>query len=117
MSALNESATSGVAIVTPSGIPFATPLAIVMISGSTFQCEIPYQCVPVRPNPVWTSSQMKMPPYFRTMPTAISKYSFGGVTKPPTPWIGSARKPAICPVVVVRMSSSRSFAQATPQDG
>jgi hypothetical protein len=62
VSALRESAISGVAIVTPSGIPFATPLAIVMISGSTFQCEMPYQCPPVRPKPVCTSSQMKTPP-------------------------------------------------------
>jgi hypothetical protein len=88
-----------------------------MISGSTFQCEMPYQWEPVRPNPVCTSSQMKTPPYFRTIPTAISKYSRGGVTKPPTPWIGSARKPAIWPVVVVLMISSRSFAQATPHEG
>ena len=116
-SALSESATSGVAIVTPSGIPFATPLAIVMISGSTFQCEMPYHEPPVRPKPVCTSSQMKTPPYFLTIPTAISKYSFGGVMKPPTPWMGSAMKPAIWPVVVVLISSSRSRAHATPHDG
>jgi hypothetical protein len=35
------------------------------------------------------------------MSTAIWKYSGGGVMKPPTPRIGSARKPAILPVVVV----------------
>ena len=60
---------------------------------------------------------MKTPPYFRMMPTAISKYSGGGVMNPPTPWIVSARKPAIRPEVVVRMSSSMSFAQATPHEG
>ena len=60
---------------------------------------------------------MKTPPYFRTISTAISKYSGGGVMKPPTPWIVSARKPAIRPEVVVWMSSSMSFAHATPQDG
>src|ERR1035441_190179 len=80
-----ESAPGGVSIGTPSGIPFATPLAIVMISGSTFQCEMPNHEPPVRPKPVCTSSQMKTPPYFLTMPTAISKYSFGGVMNPPTP--------------------------------
>ena len=78
---------------------------------------MPQNLPPVRPKPVWTSSQMKTPPYFRMMPTAISKYSGGGVMKPPTPWIGSARKPAIRPVVVVRISSSMSFAHATPQEG
>ncbi len=51
------------------------------------------------------------------MPTAISKYSGGGVMKPPTPWIGSARNPAMRPVVVVRISSSMSFAHAMPHDG
>ena len=37
--------------------------------------------------------------------------------KPPTPWIGSAMKPAIWPVVVVWMSSSMSFAHSTSQLG
>ena len=98
-------------------MPLAIPLANVMMSGSTSQCSMPNHLPPVRPKPVWTSSQMNTPPYLRTISTAIWKYSFGGVTKPPTPWIGSARKPAIWPVVVVWISSSRSFAQATPQDG
>ena len=94
-------ATSSVAMVTPIGMPLATPLAMVMMSGSTPQCSMPNILPPRRPKPVWTSSLMKMPPYLRTMSTAISKYSLGGVMKPPTPWIGSARKPAIAPVVVV----------------
>ena len=37
--------------------------------------------------------------------------------KPPTPWIGSAMKPAIRPRVVVRISSSMSCAQRTSQIG
>ena len=103
--------------VAPSGRPLAMPLAIVMMSGSTPQCSMPHILPPVRPKPVCTSSQMKTPPYLRTMSTAISKYSGGGVMNPPTPWIGSARKAAIWPVVVVRISSSMSCAQATPHDG
>jgi magnesium-transporting ATPase (P-type) len=51
------------------------------------------------------------------MGTAISKYSFGGVMKPPTPWMGSTMKAAISPSVVVSISDLRSFAQATPQSG
>ena len=78
---------------------------------------MPHIFPPVRPKPVCTSSQMKTPPYFLTMPTATSKYSFGGVMNPPTPWIVSARKPAIRPEVVVRISSSMSFAQAMPHEG
>ena len=93
------------------------PLAIVMMSGSTPECSMPHNLPPVRPKPVCTSSQMKTPPYFLTMPTAISKYSGGGVMKPPTPWIGSARKPAMRPVVVVRISSSMSCAQAHAAGG
>ena len=60
---------------------------------------------------------MKTPPYFRMIPTAASKYSGGGVMNPPTPWIGSARKAEMRPVVVVRMMSSMSFAHAIPHDG
>jgi len=45
----------------------------------------------------------------------VPAHDLGGVTKPPTPWIGSASMPAIRPVVVVWISSSRSFAHATPQ--
>ena len=115
--ALKDAAISGVAIVTPSGMPLATPLAIVMMSGSTPQCSIPHILPPVRPKPVCTSSQMKTPPYFLMISTAISKYSGGGVMKPPTPWIGSAMNPAMRPVVVVRISSSMSLAQAMPQEG
>ena len=58
----NASATSARATVAPIGMPFAMPLAKVMISGLTPQCSMPFQCVPVRPKPVCTSSQMKMPP-------------------------------------------------------
>ena len=52
-----------------------------------------------------------------TIPTAILKYPFGGVMKPPTPMIGSARKPAIWPVVVVWMSSSMSLAHVSRSSG
>jgi hypothetical protein len=37
--------------------------------------------------------------------------------KPPTPWIGSARKPAMRPVVVVWISSSMSRAHLMLHDG
>ena len=61
------------------GNPVGHPLAKVMISGSTPQCSMPNILPPVRPQAVCTSSQMKRPPYFLTMPTISLKYSFGGV--------------------------------------
>jgi hypothetical protein len=54
---------------------------------------------------------MKTPPYFFTIATAISKYSGGGVMNPPTPWIGSARNPAIEHVAVGKHQES-GFPQA-----
>ncbi len=60
---------------------------------------------------------MNSPPYFLTMPWTISKYSLGGVMKPPTPWIGSAMKAASRPDVDVRIISSMSRAQRTLQLG
>ena len=114
---LKASATSGVAMVKPTGVPLAMPLALVMMSGSTSQCSIPNHFLPVRPKPVCTSSEMNRPPYFLTMLNTILKYSLGGVMKPPAPWIGSARKAAIEPEVAVRITSSTSFAHATPQPG
>src|SRR5262249_61631605 len=113
----SESAIAGVQIVAESGSPLAIPLAMVMISGSTPYCSQPHHFPPVRPKPVCTSSQMNTPPYLRTMATAISKYSLGGVTNPPTPWIGSARKPAKWPGVVVLINSSMSWAHLTPHEG
>ncbi len=82
---VNAFATSSVAIVAPTGNPLAIDFANVMISGSTPQCSMPHHLSPVRPQPVCTSSQIKTAPYLRMMPTAISKYSLGGVMKPPAP--------------------------------
>ena len=84
-SPVNAFATSSVAMVAPTGKPLAIDFANVMISGSTPQCSMPHHLSPVRPQPVCTSSQMKTAPYLRMMPTAISKYSLGGVMNPPAP--------------------------------
>ena len=113
----NASATSGRATVKPTGEPFPRLLALVMMSGMTPHCSMPNHFPPVRPHPVWTSSLMKRPPDFRTMPAIISKYSLGGVINPPTPCIGSAMNAAMRPEVEVRIISSRSRAQRTLQEG
>src|SRR6266404_7047529 len=111
------SATASLAIVKPMGWPLAIPFALVRMSGSTPYCCTAHHLPPVRPQAVWTSSAMKRPPWLRAMGTAISKYSLGGVMKPPTPRMGSAMKAAISPSVVVSISDFRSLAQATPQSG
>ena len=111
------SATVARAMVRPIGCPFAMPLALVRMSGSTPKCSIPHHFSPVRPHAVWTSSAMNRPPAFFTIGSATWKYSFGGTMKPPTPWIGSAMKAAISPSVVVSISGFKSFAQAMPQSG
>ena len=54
------SAISGVAMVRPMGTPLPRPLAAVMMSGSTSQCSMPNHLLPVRPQPVCTSSEMKV---------------------------------------------------------
>src|SRR5439155_570637 len=48
---VNAFATSSVAIVAPTGKPFAIDFANVMISGSTPQCSMPHHLSPVRPQP------------------------------------------------------------------
>ena len=87
--------------VSPIGAPFARPLAPVKMSGVTSHCSMPNHFLPVRPQPVCTSSEMNRPPYFFTILKTILKYSFGGVMNPPAPWIGSAMKAAIEPLVPV----------------
>ncbi len=56
-------------------------------------------------------------PYSSRIPFTIRKYSGGGVTNPPTPWIGSAIIAAGSPVVVCSITLRRSSAQATPHSG
>ena len=114
---LKLSAISGRVMVTPIGVPLARPLALVMMSGTTSQCSMPNHFLPVRPQPVCTSSEMNRPSYFLTMLKTILKYSGGGVMKPPTPWMGSAMNAPMLPEVVVWITFSTSFAQATPQSG
>ena len=87
------------------------------MSGVTSQCSMPNHFLPVRPQPVCTSSLMKSPPYFFTMLNTILKYSGGGVMNPPRPWMGSASKPAIAPEVEVWITFSTSSAHFTPQSG
>src|SRR5690242_2244711 len=93
------------------------PLAIVTRSGVTPQFSKPQKCSPVRPKPVCTSSATHSPPAFRTISYTILKYSGGGVTAPPTPWIGSAIKHATCPHVSYLITFSTSYAHFSPQLG
>jgi hypothetical protein len=49
--AFQACAISSVVIVAPTGQPFAMPLAMTMMSGSTSKCWMPNQCSPSRPKP------------------------------------------------------------------
>ena len=71
--ASQDAAISGLVIVAPTGAPLAMPLAMTMMSGSTPQCSIANQRPPVRPNPDWTSSAIKRPPYDRMIYAARAK--------------------------------------------
>ena len=65
--AVITAATSGRVTHAPSGAPLPIPLATVTRSGVTPQFSNPQNAVPVRPNPVCTSSAMHSPPYLRTI--------------------------------------------------
>lgn len=85
------------------GLPFAKPLA-----ESGYQVPLHTDGEPVTAGPalpVCTSSLMKTPPWMRTIRDDL-KYSWGGVMKPPTLWIGSAMNPATLPQVEPPTSSS-----------
>src|SRR6266508_3659890 len=113
----SESTMSARPTTAPMAIPFPSPLAHTIASGRTPKDSMPQNDSPVRPNPVWTSSAMNGMPHSSRIRFTIGKYSGGGVTNPPTPWIGSAIMAAGSPVVVVSMTFWRSSAQATPQSG
>ena len=97
---------SGRVTIAPSGMPLPMPLAMVTTSGVTPQFSKAQKAVPVRPNPPWTSSATQMPPCLRHDIVDDLKYSLGGTTAPPTPWMHSAMKTATSPHVSY---SIRSF--------
>ena len=115
--ARSESTMSVRPITAPMAIPLPRPFAHTIMSGRTPKDSIPQNASPVRPNPVCTSSAMNGMPNSSRMDFTMGKYSGGGVTNPPTPWIGSAIIAAGSPVVVVSMTFRRSSAHATPQSG
>ncbi len=102
--AVSPRATGSRATMAPMGTPFASPLASVMISGSTPQCWYP-QSVPVRPKPVWTSSRIRSAPASSQSFLRPGRYPSSGTFTPPSPWTGSSRTAA------VRLSSARSTAR------
>lgn len=82
-------------ITAASGYPLAIALAVTTISGLTPLYLNPQKSFPIRPNPVWTSSETTNPPYFLVSYANFLKYPLGRGTTPPTPKIGSAHTPAI----------------------
>ena len=64
-------------------------MAIVIMSGVTFQCSIA-NIEPVLPNPVITSSAINMTPYLSHICRSIGQYSSPGTAAPIEEEIGSA---------------------------
>ena len=57
-----DSITSALPTTAPMARPLPRPLAITIMSGSTSKASMPQKCSPVRPKPVWTSSEIKSIP-------------------------------------------------------
>src|ERR1039458_9315893 len=67
------SAISGRATVRPTGVPLPRPFALVRMSGCTPYCSMPNHLPPVRPQPVCTSSLIKMPHnVFKQLPSPLA---------------------------------------------
>ena len=84
----SQSMSDLLATVAPSGSPEAIPLAMVTISGIIPQCSMA-NILPVLPIPAWTSSSISRISYFVASSFNLGKKSAGGITYPPSPWIGS----------------------------
>ena len=86
------------------------PLAIVIMSGTTFQCSMPNH-LPVRPQPVMTSSAMSSTPWRSQMSRSIGQYSGAGTATPAEKETGSAITAATVFGPSSRMMSSTAWAQ------
>ena len=83
-----QSMISALLRVTPSGMPLAIPLAIVMMSGSTPVCCTAHH-LPVRPQPACTSSQISRMPCVSQMRRSSCMNSGGAGMYPPSPCCAS----------------------------
>src|SRR5215207_1989078 len=68
-----DSTTSALPTTPPMARPLPRPLAITIMSGSTSKASMPQKCSPVRPKPVWTSSEIKSIPVSSRMLLTRSK--------------------------------------------
>src|ERR1041384_1624131 len=88
---------------------------IVTTSALTPECQAP-QYSPVRPKPVIISSMISKASNSRAISLIAGKNSFGGITLPAVPCIGSIRKAAILPVLFCFTWRRVASTQARPQD-
>ncbi len=104
---------ASVASTAPIGItPLVSPLAQVIMSGITPYFSAPH-AVPVRPNPVITSSKIRRMPCLVQISRSRSRYPFGGISTPVEPATGSTITAAIVEAscsATIRSSSSASSA-------
>ena len=92
------------------------PLAVTSTSGITFSPAHANR-LPVRPNPVITSSQTIRIPYRVQISRILASHPSGGTMTPPTPCTGSATKAAIASGPSRSTILSNSSAQARRQLG
>ena len=85
---LSELRISALVTVAPMGTPPASPLATVMMSGTTPQFSMA-QSFPVLPSPVCISSAISKTPFLSQISRTPRRKPFGGSTIPPSPWMGS----------------------------
>jgi len=84
------------AIIAPSGIPLAIPLAAQRISGSMPQCSLA-NIFPVRPKPDWISSTTSSIPCLRQ--SASGHHSIEAMAPMISSSAGCAESPNVCDLI------------------
>src|SRR6266550_846080 len=90
--------------IAPMGIPPAIDFARQRMSGASPYCSIA-KSVPVRPNPVWTSSTMRSAPRSAQTRAASCANSRVAGRTPPSPWTSSKMNAAVRSVIAASRAS------------
>src|SRR4028119_1108916 len=88
-----SAANGSLASTAPTGNPPPRPFALARTSGTTPIPWYAYRC-PVRPAPVWTSSQTRTAPSRSHRSRRPCRKPSGATFTPPSPWIGSTKMAA-----------------------
>ena len=103
------------AMAAPIGrYPLVRAFATVMMSGLMSQCSTA-NILPVRPNPLITSSAMRITPYLSQISRTVGQYSGWGMCTPEAAETGSPMKAATESGPSSRIACSRSLAYCMSQ--